>query len=68
MAAPLAAVLIVLYWHNKGMTQGADFVLRVITASGVFFAVIVALFGDRLRTVVNRIRLTIGECSEADNF
>ena len=36
VAAPLAAVLIVLYWHNKGMTEGADFVLRVITASGVF--------------------------------
>lgn len=67
-AAAIAVLLAVLDLHRKGRAEEADFFLRVITGFGVLFAVVVALFGERIKTVFNKIHLEIEEPRQSDSF
>jgi hypothetical protein len=63
VAAFAAAVLL----YNDGMKELAEFLLRVLTGFGVLVAVVVAIYGDRIRDAANRIRLQIENTQQTDS-
>ena len=56
----LLAVLGLSVWlHYQGETDRADFFLKVFSAFGVLFAVLLALYSDAIKNSVDRIDLRI---------
>jgi hypothetical protein len=68
----LAFFLLLILWpiclYNAGEKEYAKFVLNIVGGIGVFLAVLMAVYGDRIRRWVNLIRLKIEEPKQSDNF
>jgi hypothetical protein len=62
------ATLAAICFYSAGEKASAEFMLHVITALGVFAAVTMALYGDRIKRRVNRIKLKIEKQEHSDNF
>jgi hypothetical protein len=68
LLAFLLLILAPIWLYNVGEKEQAEFVLHVITAIGVFSAVMTAVYGDRIKRRFNRITLRIEKPDQSDNF
>lgn len=68
LAVFLLLILRAIWLYNAGEKEYANFMLSVVTGIGVFSAVLMALYGDRIKRRVNRIKLEIEEPEQSDNF
>ena len=68
LVAFILAIIGAIYLYSMGENGSAEFMLHVITALGVFSAVAVAVYGERIRRWWNRIDLRIEKPGQSDNF
>jgi hypothetical protein len=68
LIAFLAAIVGAVILYLEGNKDRSEFMLHVVTAIGVFSAVVMALYGERIKRRVNRISLTIEKPEQSDNF
>jgi hypothetical protein len=68
LTALLLAIIAAVYFYSTGKKDIAEFMLHVITGIGVLLAITMALYGERLKRRVNRIKLTIENPEHSDNF
>ena len=54
--------------YQSGQKDDADFYLKVFSAFGVLFVVLLALYGEAIKNFVDRIDLRIDLAERADNF
>ena len=68
LAAFLLLILAAIRLYSVGEKEYAEFMLHVITAIGVFSAVMMAVYGDRIKRRFNRIALKIEKPEQSDIF
>jgi len=68
LTAFLLALAVAVSLYSGGKKEGAEFMLHVVTAIGVLSAVVMAVYGDRIKRRVNRINLQIEKPEQSDNF
>jgi hypothetical protein len=64
----LFTIAAAVWFYDIGAKEYAEFLLHVITAIGVFSAVTMAVYGERIKRLWNRIDLSIENPEESNNF
>ncbi len=64
----LFTIVAAVWFYDIGAKDYAEFLLHVITAIGVFSAVAMAVYGERIKRKVNGITLKIEKPEQSDNF
>jgi hypothetical protein len=68
LAGFLLLILAAIWLYNTAEKENAEFMLQVVTAIGVFSAIMMAVYGDRIKRRFNRITLRIEKPEQSDNF